>query len=84
MSGAPRGALILQPGTCPLCTVLTERERTTIAGMVSGIPAAAVLCLRHLALVLAPGPAPETERAMLKRLAAALRRDADDMRSYAL
>jgi hypothetical protein len=76
-----------QASTCPVCAALAEREDTAIAGVASGPPAGtrvATLCLRHLALALAAGPAPESGRAMLRALAAALRRDAEDMREYAL
>jgi hypothetical protein len=80
-------ALAPQPGTCPLCAVLAERERKAVseaAGQAPAAPAAAALCLRHLALALAAGPPPDTGRAMARALADALRRDGDDMRTYAL
>jgi hypothetical protein len=78
-------ALTPQAGTCPLCAALTERERRAITDIISGTPAAAAtLCLRHLAPALAAGPAPETAQAMLRASAAALRRDSDNMRAYAL
>ena len=76
-----------QPGTCPLCAALAERERKAVSETVRQAPAAptaAALCLRHLALALAAGPPPETGRAMVRALADALRRDGDDMRAYAL
>jgi len=75
------------PGTCPLCAALAERERKAVSeavGQASAAPAAAALCLRHLALALAAGPPPDTGRAMVRALADALRRDGDDMRVYAL
>jgi len=76
-----------QAGTCPLCAALADRERNAVseaAGQASAAPAAAVLCLPHLALALAAGPPPDTGRAMVRALADALRRDGDDMRAYAL
>jgi Dynamin family len=80
-------ALDPRPGTCPLCALLAERERSVITGLTSGTPAeagSAALCLRHLTLALAADPGPETGRAMVRALADALRRNADDMRAYAL
>ena len=74
-------------GTCPLCASLAERERRVITGITSEIPAEAgsgPLCLRHLTLALTADPKPETGRAMVQALADALRRNADDMRAYAL
>ena len=56
-------------------------------GLTSRTPAeagSAALCLRHLTLALAADPEPETGRAMVRALADALRRNADDMRAYAL
>jgi hypothetical protein len=76
-----------QAGTCPLCAALADRERKAVSGAVgeaSAAPAAAALCLRHLALALAAGPPPDTAGTMVRTLADALRRDADDMRAYAL
>jgi hypothetical protein len=58
-----------------------------ITGLTSRTPAeagSAALCLRHLTLALTAGPGPETGRAMVRALADALRRNADDMRAYAL
>lgn len=49
----------------------------------NGPTVTAPLCLRHLASALAAGT-PEMAQAMLRVLAAALRRDADGMRAYAL
>ncbi|MDQ2875915.1 MAG: hypothetical protein M3Y33_14450 [Actinomycetota bacterium] len=72
--------------SCPVCVALAGRERQATAQLAaqaqpSGMPA---LCLRHLALVLDAGPSPETGRALAGSLAAALRRAAQDMRSFAL
>ncbi len=80
-------AVAPQPGTCPLCAALAERESKAVSeavGQVPAAPGAAVLCLRHLALALAAGPPPDTGRAMVRALAGALRRDREDMRAYAL
>jgi Dynamin family len=80
-------AVAPQPDTCPLCAALAERERKAVSEAVGQAPAAsaaAALCLRHLALVLAAGPPPDTGRALVRALAGALRRDGDDMRAYAL
>lgn len=80
-------AVAPQPGTCPLCAALAERERKAVSeavGQAPAAPTAAVLCLRHLALALAAGPAPDTGRAMVRALAGALRREGDNMRVYAL
>jgi hypothetical protein len=58
-----------------------------VAGIVSmppasqGVPA---LCLRRLARVLAAAPASESGRAMVRQLAAALGRDAEEMQAYGL
>jgi Dynamin family len=78
-------ALATEPGQCPVCTVLADRERTAIAGLISQVPSAtAVLCLRHLALALSAGVEPGAARAALHALAVVLRRDSEDMRAYAL
>jgi Dynamin family len=80
-------AVAPQPGTCPLCAALADREREAVSeavGQPPAAPAGAALCLRHLALALAAGPPPDTGRAMVRALAVALRRDGDDMRAYAL
>ncbi|HTW00178.1 MAG TPA: dynamin family protein [Streptosporangiaceae bacterium] len=76
-------ALIPRPGGCAVCRTLAACERGAINEIVSGAPDKA-LCLRHLALALSAGPSPEAARAMLGALAAALRRDSEDMRDYAL
>ena len=74
-----------EPGNCPVCAALADRERTAIAGLISQVrPAAAALCLRHLALALSAGVEAGAARALLHALAATLRRDSEDMRAYAL
>jgi hypothetical protein len=79
------GALVTEPGTCPVCAALAQREHAAISAIISRAPAApAALCLRHLAQVLSAGPDPVTGRALLRALAAALRRDSEDMRAFAL
>jgi len=78
-------ALTAGPGTCPVCTALAGRERTAIAELISQAPDAPVaVCLRHLALALAAGTNAQTGQALLRGLAARLRRDSEDMRAYAL
>lgn len=78
-------ALTAEPGKCPVCAALANRERAAITAVVEQATAApAALCLRHLALVLSAGPDPATARALLRVLAATLRRDSEDMRAYAL
>jgi GTPase SAR1 family protein len=78
-------ALTAGPGTCPACAALAIRERTAIAGLIAqDPPTAAALCLRHLAMALSTGAGPETARALLRGLAARLRRDSEDMRAFAL
>ncbi len=77
-------AVAPQSGTCPLCAALADREREALSDAVGQAPAAAALCLRHLALALGEGTPPDTGRAMIRALAAALRRAGDDMRAYAL
>jgi hypothetical protein len=68
-----------------VCAVLADRERTAIAGLISQVPpAAATLCLRHLARALSAGAEPGTARALLHAPAATLRRDSEDMRAFAL
>jgi hypothetical protein len=70
-----------------VCAALADRERTAIAGLISQVPpAAAALCLRHLALALAlsAGVDAGAARALLHALAAMLRRDSGHMRAYAL
>lgn len=75
----------LAPGQtgCPLCQTLAARERDAIAEAALRVPDDP-LCVRHLALALAAGPPPAAGRAMVRSLAAALRRDGDHMRDYAL
>jgi len=78
-------ALTTEPGKCPVCAVLADRERTAIADLISQVPSAgAALCLRHLALALSAGVEPGEARALLHALAATLRRDSEDMRAFAL
>lgn len=78
-------ALASEPATCPLCALLAERERSVTAALAADPPVVVpVLCLRHLAHVLAASPPAETARAMIGALAATLRHDADRMRDYAL
>jgi hypothetical protein len=78
-------ALTTEPGRCPVCAALADRERTAIASLISQVPPpTAALCLRHLALALAAGLEAKTARASLHALAATLRRDSEDMRTYAL
>ena len=78
-------ALTAGPGTCPVCTALASRERTAIAGLIAQEPPApAAVCLRHLAMALSAGASTQTGQALLRGLAARLRRDSQDMRAYAL
>jgi hypothetical protein len=82
-----RGVAALTPeaGKCPVCAALSGCERTAIAGLISQVrPAAAALCLRHLALTLSAGMEAGAAQALLHALAATLRRDSEDMRAYAL
>jgi len=77
--------LTAEAGKCPVCAALADRERTAIADLISQArTAAAGLCLRHLALALSAGMEPWAARALLRALAAMLRRDSEDMRAYAL
>lgn len=74
-------------GTCPLCAVLAVCERDMISEITARSPADGggdVLCLRHLSLALRTDPQPEAARNMIRMLAGTLRRDAEDMRAYAL
>jgi hypothetical protein len=78
-------ALTTEPGKCPVCAALADRERTAIAGLISQVPPATdALCLRHLALALFAGVEAGAARALLHALAATLRRDREDMRVFAL
>jgi Dynamin family len=78
-------AITTEPGRCPVCTALADRERIAIAGLISQVPpTTAVLCLRHLALALSAGVEAGAAQALLHALAATLRRDSEDMRAYAL
>jgi len=72
-------------GRCPVCAALAASERTAIAELVSqALPLTITLCLRHLALTLSAGADPPTCGVLLRAAAAALRRDSEDMRSFAL
>ena len=72
-------------GRCPVCEALAASERTAIAELVSqALPLTITLCLRHLALTLSAGADPPTCRVLLRAAATALRRDSEDMRSFAL
>jgi hypothetical protein len=78
-------ALTTEPGRCPVCAVLADRERTAIADFVSQVPpVTAALCLRHLALALSAGIEARAARALLHALLVTLRRDSEDMRAFAL
>jgi hypothetical protein len=78
-------ALTTGPGKCPVCAVLADRERAAITAIISQSPAEpATLCLRHLARALSADPDPAIGRALLRALAATLRRDSEDMRAFAL
>ena len=78
-------ALITKPGRCPVCAALADREHAAIADLISQAPpAAAALCLRHLAQALSAGIEATAARALLHTLAATLRRDSEDMRAFAL
>jgi hypothetical protein len=79
-------ALTAGAATCPVCAALADREKTAIMRISSQPPPEerAPLCMRHLALALAADPGPEAGRALLQALAAALRRDSEDMRAFAL
>ena len=80
-------ALAARAEGCPICAALLVSERNAIAEVTADMPAGArvpTLCLQHLALALASGPALDHGKAMLGSLAAALRRDSEDMRTFAL
>ena len=78
-------ALTAEPGRCPVCAALADRERTAIADLISQVrPVAAALCLRHLASALSAGMEAGAAQALLHALAATLRRDGEDMRAFAL
>ncbi len=82
-----RDVASLSAGTarCPVCTALAASERSAIAELVSQAPPLTItLCLRHLALTLSAGADPATCRALLRAAATALRRESEDMRSFAL
>ena len=71
---------------CPACDALADCERDEVSEAAQGPAGASTcpLCLRHLAMVLADGPAAESGRALVSALAATLRRASGDMRAYAL
>jgi GTPase SAR1 family protein len=88
------GALLPDATRCSVCVALADAEREVITALVvrargdedaadhsGGEP---VLCVGHLARVLAAEPDPERARVLTEALAATLRREAQDMRSYAL
>ena len=80
-------SLVQHPDRCLVCAALVESERVAVAGVASAVLADGellTLCMRHLARVLAAGPTPDAGRAMVHALAATLRRDSEDMRTYAL
>jgi len=77
--------LTAQPGKCPVCAALGDRERTAVTELIAqGPPEPAALCLRHLAQALSAGMKPEAAQVLLRGLAARLRRDSEDMRAFAL
>ncbi len=72
-------------GRCPVCAALAASERTAIAELFStALPQTITLCLRHLALTLSADADPPTCRVLLRAAATALRRESEDMRSFAL
>jgi hypothetical protein len=77
--------LTAQPGNCPVCAALGDRERTAVTELIAQGPSEpAALCLRHLAQALSLGMKSEAARVLLRGLAARLRRDSEDMRAFAL
>lgn len=83
--GARLDDLVGQHSACPICAELAsiqERAVRRSAGAESQAPP--TLCAEHLVRVLEAGPPAEYARALVLALAARLRRDAEDMRSYAL
>jgi ribosome biogenesis GTPase A len=77
--------LVRKAERCPVCAALTTSEHRAIVNIAATTTSQThPLCLRHLALVLAAGPAPDDGRAMVRALATALRRDSEDMRAFAL
>ncbi|MEO6997208.1 MAG: hypothetical protein ABI112_03915, partial [Terracoccus sp.] len=73
---------------CPVCQALAEAEHGEASRMVhtvwEGGAELPPLCLHHLALVLRAGPRIPDGQALVRSLAARLRRSSEDMRSYAL
>jgi len=76
--------------SCRICAELdrTERKQAERLARQPAAPSPAermpVLCLRHLATVLAAGPDDERARALTRATASRLSRACDDMRSFAL
>ena len=77
---------LAQSESCDACVVLADQQQRAAARVARQAQSAApdTLCLRHLAIVLAAGPSAGTSRALTSRLAAALKRASQDMRSFAL
>lgn len=76
-----------QAEKCPLCMALSTAEHAAVADVASTGAThteRVTLCLRHLALVLGADPTPDSARVMLHTVVTALRRDAEDMRAFAL
>lgn len=72
---------------CPVCRALQAAEHEAIAQVLDELgeePAGPDLCVGHLAAVLAAGPPLEQARALTARLAEAMGRAAEDMRTFAL
>ncbi|MDN5765143.1 MAG: dynamin family protein [Humibacillus sp.] len=73
---------------CPVCHALAEAENAEARRIAKTVWPSGdefpPLCLHHLALALKAGPRAADGRAMVRSLAARLRRDSEDMRSYAL
>lgn len=78
-------SLIAGTGRCPVCSAMAARERAAIAELISQVPpVTTALCLSHLALTLAAGADQRTCRILLRAGATTLRRQSEDMRSFAL
>ena len=85
-------ALHFVPGRerCPVCLAVAEAERDAVAELLTNLPrepsdaAGPPLCVLHLAAVLAANPGSERGRCLVRSLAAALERAAEDMQTYAL
>ncbi|HWU46095.1 MAG TPA: dynamin family protein [Humibacter sp.] len=78
--------LVVPSEGCPACRVLAETERLEVGRHVRGPDGAdlPVLCVAHTARVLERNPSADRARALTRAVAANLRRDSEDMRSYAL